>query len=193
MVLDADDYFESNFAEKAIQVLNNNSKVKLVTCYGKWFETPENYKIHKPLGGDISIFMYECGAFGSSLFYKSDWEKENGYDEEMRLGFEDWEFYIRILKDGGEAYVIPEILFNYRKTENSRNAIANKNKYRIWEYIYIKHKELYVPDYENLIKRFTFLLQQQQNQNRNIKNKPDYRLGYYLLLPIRKLKHVLKV
>lgn len=193
MVLDADDYFEVDFAEKAIQVLKSNSNIKLVTCYGKWFESSKKYKIHKPCGGDISVFMYECGAFGSSLFCRSDWEDVNGYDEEMRLGFEDWEFYIRMLKRGGEAYVIPEILFNYRKSDNSRNSLANKKKYQIWEYIFLKHRELYIQDYDNLIRRFTSLLQQQQDQNSNIKNKPDFRLGYYLLLPLRKLKHMLRI
>jgi glycosyltransferase involved in cell wall biosynthesis len=193
MVLDADDYFEPDFAEKAIQVLNNNSNIKLVTCYGKWFESQKDYKIHKPHGGDISTFMYECGAFGSSLFYRKDWKNVNGYDEEMKMGFEDWEFYIRLLKSGGKTHVIPEILFHYRKTENSRNSLANKKKYKIWEYIYLKHRELYIQDYNNLIRRFTSLLQQQQDQNNIIKNKPDFRLGYYLLLPLRKFKHLLRV
>jgi hypothetical protein len=26
-----------------------------------------------------------------------------GYDEDMRKGFEDWEFYIRLVKEGGKG------------------------------------------------------------------------------------------
>lgn len=58
---------------------------------------------------------------GSSMFRKKDWILAAGYDENMQKGYEDWEFYIRILKNGGTAKVIPEVLFNYRNKPNSRN------------------------------------------------------------------------
>lgn len=193
LVLDADDYFEPEFAEKAIEVLDSNSKIKVVTCYGRWFESNKKSVIHKPTGGGIDYFMYQCGAFGSTLFKKKNWEIIGGYDEEMRLGFEDWEFYIRLLKDGGQSYVIPEILFHYRKTKNSRNSVANNIKYEIWKYIYLKHSKLYIDDYERFIIRITSLLQQQEDENKRIRNKPEFRIGHYLLLPLRKIKNFLPV
>lgn len=193
LVLDADDYFEPDFAEKAIEVLESNSQCKLVTCYGRWFELDKKSVIHRPAGGGINKFMYQSAAFGSTLFRKKDWERIEGYDEEMKIGFEDWEFYIRLLKDGGQAYVIPEILFHYRNTKNSRNSLANIKKYEIWEYIFLKHKDLYIQDYERMIGKFTSLLQQQKNENERTRHKPDFRLGYYLLFPLRKIKHFLKL
>ena len=191
LVLDADDYFEPDFARKAIDILKSNSDCKLVTCFGRWFETDKKSIIHQPAGGGISEFMYRSAAFGSTLFRKKDWESVGGYDEEMKIGFEDWEFYIRLHKNGGKTYVIPEILFHYRKTKNSRNAIANTKKYKIWEYIYLKHKDLYIQDYERMIGKFTYLLQHQENEKERIRNKLEFRIGYYLLFPLRRIKRFL--
>lgn len=193
LVLDADDYFEPEFAEKAIEVLISGSNIKMVTCFGRWFESDKKSVVHKPAGGGIDKFMYQSAAFGSTLFKKKDWERIGGYDEKMKLGFEDWEFYIRLLKAGGVSYVLPEILFHYRKTENSRNSLANTKKYEIWEYIFLKHADLYIQDYERMIGKFMSRLQQLENEKDRLRKKPDFRLGYYLLFPLRKIKQTLQL
>ena len=132
LALDSDDFFEPNFSRLAIGVINSRAGIKLVTCYGRWFSSEKQYEIHEPAGGTLQNFLYESRAFGSGLFLKKDWESAGGYDESMKLGFEDWEFYLRLLEEGGEAYVIPEVLFHYRKKKISRNSIANSRKHEIW-------------------------------------------------------------
>lgn len=188
LVLDSDDYFDPMFSQKAIAVIKSRPDINLVTCYGRWFISEKKSIIHKPAGGNINNFLYECGAFGSTLFLKKDWEFVSGYDEAMKMGYEDWEFYIRLLKEGGEAHVIPEVLFHYRNKKNSRNSRANDIKYEIWKYIYLKHRKLYIDDFERFVRTLTSLLQRQQNENNRLRNKPDFRIGYYLLLPFRKIK-----
>ena len=56
----------------------------------------------------------------------------------MRLGWEDWEFFIRLMNLGGICKVIPIIFFNYRKRENTTTSIANKNRYDLYRYIFTK-------------------------------------------------------
>lgn len=189
LVLDSDDYFDTKFSQKAIDIINSQPDVKIITCYGRWFISDNNSVIHKPAGGNINNFLYECGAFGSVLFLKKDWKAVDGYDEQMKLGYEDWEFYIRLLEPGGKAIVIPEILFHYRNKENSRNSWANNKKYEIWKYIFLKHSKHYREDFEKFVTRITFLLQNQEDENRRLRNKPDFRLGHFLLFPFRKIKH----
>lgn len=188
LVLDSDDFFEPEFSKRAIDVLNAKPDVKLVSCYGRWFSSIRSSVIHKPAGGNLDNFLYECGAFGSGMFLKNHWETAGGYDEEMRLGFEDWEFYIRLLQGGGLVYVIPEVLFHYQNRINSRNSIANEKKYEIWKYIFLKHSQLYKNDFERFVTKLTFLLQQQEKQNIRDRKKLDFRIGYYLLFPVRKIK-----
>lgn len=191
LVLDSDDFFEPIFSQKAIEIIDSRANIKIVTCYGRWFVSENKSLIHKPSGGNIENFLYKCGAFGSTLFLKEDWERVNGYDEAMKLGYEDWEFYIRVLEGGGEVIVIPEVLFHYRNKKDSRNSLANNKKYEIWKYIYLKHNKLYINDFERFVSTIIYLLQQQDEENRRLRNKPDFRIGYYLLLPIRKIKLLL--
>ena len=47
-----------------------------------------------------NLFLNNNGALGTSLYKKEDIKKINGYDEKMLLGFEDWEFNIRIMALG---------------------------------------------------------------------------------------------
>ena len=84
-----------------------------------------------------------------AIFRKEAWCNVGGYDENMpHQGFEDWEFYIRLVKERGSAYVIPELLFNYRLKENSTTTKANKIKHELLHYIYIKHRELYMAHFD---------------------------------------------
>ena len=53
-----------------------------------------------------SNFMFQNCALGTSMYRKLDCESVNGYDETMRRGFEDWEFFIHLLKSGGNTFVI---------------------------------------------------------------------------------------
>ena len=68
----------------------------------------------------LSNHIDACAAFR-----KSTWETVGRYDESMPImGFEDWDLWIKILKDGGEVYQIPEILYFYR-THNKDSVTAN--------------------------------------------------------------------
>ena len=43
------------------------------------------------------------------------WEDLGGYDENMKLGYEDWDFWYRATKNGYTITVLREPLFLYRK------------------------------------------------------------------------------
>jgi hypothetical protein len=73
------------------------------------------------------------------MFKKEDWKSVSGYDEIMRSGFEDWEFFIRLLTSGGTAFVIQKPLYTYRKREASTTTRANKARYDLLNFIFTKH------------------------------------------------------
>ena len=144
LVLDSDDYFEPTFCEKAITVFEANDGIKLVTCHANllFTEKKDSY-VFKPKGGTIADFLTSNNALGSAMFKKEDWSSIGGYDETMKKGFEDWEFYMRLLEHGGVARVIAEPLYNYRKRKNTTTSKANNIKYDLLKYIYFKHENLY--------------------------------------------------
>ena len=53
------------------------------------------------------------------MFRRQCWENTGGYDEQMKTGYEDWEFWIRLTAAGWKVQVLKEYLLNYRITEKS--------------------------------------------------------------------------
>ena len=75
-----------------------------------------------------------------SLFSKSMWEELNGYDELMRDGYEDWEFWLRAAKAGYKIYSIPEILFYYRKHPIGESMLDKAKMKRQETILYMRRK-----------------------------------------------------
>lgn len=190
LVLDSDDYFEASYCKKAVKVLQQKEEVKVVTCYARWFKSKTNFRVFKPTGGTLKDFLLKNCTLSNSLFYRSDWEKCGGYDEKMTGGFEDWEYYIRLHADGGETYVIPEVLFHYRKKERSVSSIANGNKFELLKYIYFKHADLYKEHYELFIEYFLQELAAQEREKVRKTHSPEFKIGLAFLQPVRKLKSI---
>lgn len=192
--LDADDYFESTFIEKAVEVLNNNQDVAAV---GSLVKTLKNdvldKEIKKPLGGSARDFIVKNNGLASSMFRKECWEQVSGYDEKMVNGYEDWEFWISILKHNWKMHIIQEPLFVYRIKPQSRDQKALKeHDFLLRRYIFLKHKELYLEHFEFYASE---LLRQNsifRNNENKVKNSIDFRIGNIIAAPIRFLKKIIK-
>ncbi|GIZ07451.1 glycosyltransferase family A protein [Flavobacterium sp. UMI-01] len=192
VTLDSDDFFAPTFCEKAVPVLLNDISIKIVTCQANLlFEDGSTY-IFTPRGGNIDNFLYSSDALGTSLFKKKDWEACSGYDERMTLGLEDWEFFIRLLKEGGSVYVIQEPLYNYRKRRISTTRRANKIKYELIEYIMLKNRNLYIQNFDASVKYLLFLAEQNKKNELKRLSTIDYKLGSFILFPFRKIKSFFK-
>lgn len=187
LVLDSDDYFEPQFCEKSIKIFQDREDVKIVTCYTNWFQNKKGSKIFRPKGGDLKDILINNAAMGSAIFRRRDWEKIGGYDESMVKGYEDWEFYLNILKSGGCIYVIPEVLFNYRNKRKSRNKIANLKKYELMEYIYLKHEKLYKEHFSYFIREWLDSVKKSEAFKQQVMDSTDYKVGNKILKPFRYL------
>lgn len=194
LVLDSDDFFEPSFSSKALKILSNSENTKIVTCHARRFiDGTEEYDIHMPHGGEVKDILFINGALGSVMFRKKDWELVRGYDENMKSGFEDWEFYIRLLKNGGVIHVIPEVLFNYRMKKESTSTRANKIKHELFYFIYEKHKELYLKHSDALINYLLSRIEREEKEKLKNLNRIEFRIGKAILWPLRKLKRLFKL
>jgi len=150
--LDADDYFHPTFFEKAIKILNTpgNENIAVVTSYIKMFG--EINKLSRPRGGNAFNFLFSSQCPACAMVRKECWDAVGGYDEAMKNGYEDWEFYIRITQKGWTVYVIPEVLFYYRQTSKSTHKnLTLPNRAALVNYIVDKHKDWYVEELKKLI------------------------------------------
>ena len=126
------------------------------------------------------------------MFRKKDYILAGGYDETMKSGFEDWEFYIRLLKDGGTAFVIPEFLFNYRAKENSTTTRANKIKYKLQNFIYEKHQSLYILYFQDLVSHLLGRIEREELEKIKNTQRLEFKIGKAILKPFRWIKSILK-
>ncbi len=190
--LDSDDFFEPEFCHKAVDILSTDSEVKIVTCKAKRIYNGNTIDIFTPAGGDYKSFLYSNSALGSSMFRKSDWERVGGYEEELPiLGFEDWELYLNILKDGGTAKVIDEVLFNYRLRKESTTQRIKNLRNKKFQYIIIKHHLLYKDHFKDTVDHLFTRMNKLQEDNFKIKKGMPHKTGEFILKPFKFLKRKL--
>jgi len=191
--LDADDYYEPTFIEKAVTILDENQKVGVVCSYNRCFNTKEGtIEIIKPLGGIIRDFIVINNGRASALLRKECWETVRGFDEKMQAGYEDWEFWINITKHNWSVHILPEVLSNYRIKKKSRDTSAiQQHDFELRNYIYTKHKKVY----EEHIDFYVSELLRQNSLLRttifNVKRSKEYTLGQLILSPMRFIKKIL--
>jgi glycosyltransferase involved in cell wall biosynthesis len=195
LTLDADDKYEATFLEKALAVLVNNAEIGIVSSWGKRYLTNDKpLQEFKSTAQSVSDFLFGNGLhMGSSFFRKECWEKSGGYDDDPRNGYEDWEFYLGVCKLGWKVHIIEEFLFFYRQhTGASRRTTMNQQYKDNMAYIYIKHKDLYLSHYEDFVNHFLDTIVSEKREYVKIKNKPEYKIGFTLLKPLRLFKEILK-
>ena len=148
--LDADDYFHPTFFQKAVQVLDKEKEMAVVTSYIQMFGNFR--KLSKPRGGDEYNFLFSNQCPACAMVRRECWDAVGGYDEQMIYGYEDWEFYIRITQRGWKVHVIPERLLFYRQTDKSTHKNDTlPNRAKLVDYIVEKHKTWYAAKLKELI------------------------------------------
>lgn len=191
--LDADDYLEPTFIEKAVQVLDNNKQVAVVGSYCRNFRGKNTeLEIIKPLGGTVKDFIVKNNGRANSLFRKQCWTDVGGYDEEMLNGYEDWEFWIAILKQGFSMHIIKEVLTSYRIKEISRDQTAlSKHDFELRNYIFNKHKEVFKEHFEFYAQELLRINSVLKNNVIKVKQSKEYQIGSFFSNPFKQIKRML--
>lgn len=166
-LLEASKYFDKNF-----KVIYGNAR-KYGAINEDWILPPFTRK---------KMAVYNI--IDTCAFYKKiDFNEIGGYDEQMIHGLEDWEFWINLLKDGGDVKHLPAIHFNYRVQEKSRTAGLDMQKFeKMVRYIERKHTSFF---HENL---GTF--HQLAIENLDLKSKVNgkvYKLYMYISKILRRI------
>ncbi len=191
--LDSDDFFESTFCEKAVKKFQEDNAIKIITCQANRFNETGNIDVFVPKGGGLNNFLFANSALGSSMFKKKDWEHTGGYEEKLPiLGFEDWEFYIQILKLGGYAYVIDETLFNYQLRKGSTSNRIRHQRLDKFKLIIGKHRELYIGNFDILLEELFSRVKKEEFEKIKNTQRLEFRIGKNILQPFRWIKSIFK-
>lgn len=97
--LDADDKIRPNYLGHAVEILDKHPDIGIVYPYVQLFG--ERHELCEFPSFDANRLLLYNFIVACSVFKKSVWNDCGGYDPEMRLGYEDWEFWIRVMKKAG--------------------------------------------------------------------------------------------
>ncbi len=139
--LDGDDKIAPDCLEKLHNAMINN-KGDVIYCGGEYFDNKTGRlddiaatKFNMCLSNRVCV---------SALYRKKDWEQYGGYDEIMKNGLEDWEFWLNFIEDNKHFYKVNEPLFFYRILTSSRNqSISKSGGKKLIKIMRNKHKKLF--------------------------------------------------
>ena len=98
-------------------------------------------------GGDYSVLRHLrrniCEA--GSLVRRAVFEAGCRYDESMKLGYEDWEFWWQAVEAGFRGRHLPEFGFGYRRRPESMVKNSDRDGEAILHYMRDKHPALFEP------------------------------------------------
>ena len=99
----------------------------------------------RPGGGGMSAFLARNCCPAAHILRRRAWEMCGGYDESMRAGFEDWEFFLSMLETAPDASVgiVEEILIEYRTAPASSNIKSMEKRLELMRRIIEKHAAAY--------------------------------------------------
>ncbi len=193
--LDADDILDVDYLMKTVPELEQNRKLGIVSCYTRFFKNTIADSFHelKPQGDRTIYLHYVNQLVATSLYRKECWSAVGGYDETMKKGFEDWEFWLNVTKRSWDFKIIPEFLFYYRKAQQSMlMQTIESHAEDVKQYIFTKHKELYIKDFDNCMEVLFYELKVQKKGHDHFKNSIEYKIGKVMTKPYRVLQNWLK-
>lgn len=147
--LDSDNKIRTEVVLEAIELVETNPSVDVVYGDAEYFG--EKTGTWKSSEFTLQRLMMENYIDACALFRKSTWKKSGGYDEKMPvMGYEDWDFWLRIAFSGGEFKYLDKSFFDYRYTSTSMIHSAQKEKLEITlQYLDKKHKSYLNREYLN--------------------------------------------
>jgi len=106
------------------------------------------------------------------MFRRSIWEQNRGYDGSMPVqGLEDWDFWLGALEHGWEFAYVPEVLFDYRKAEQSMITRTQGFLSQLEAFIATKHGLLYRQAWLQLEREHTSVKATSRNLGKLLKSR----------------------
>ena len=144
--LDADDKLEPRCLEVLARALSEDEELDCAYPDCRMFgRINEILRFPGPPPGRRVLREADTIPGAGTMLRKQLWDRLGGYDEHevLRLGREDFEFYVRAFQEGCKVQRIPEPLYLYRITDSSMNTQCRLHDHKVAEYIYSKHEALF--------------------------------------------------
>lgn len=114
--LDSDDMLDPTYLEKAVILLETQPDVAIATTWMDMFGIKKER--FKNVSYDPLQLYKDNMVITAAMFRKQAWEVAGGY--KPKIGYEDWDFWLSLGENGFWGRLIPEALFQYRTSMQSR-------------------------------------------------------------------------
>ena len=143
LVLDGDDKVKPSYIEQVCKLLHENASMVAASSWMNTFGVLDS--VICPSGGNINKFLSRNCCPATHILRREVWEKSGGYDESMRSGFEDWDFFLSMLETIPNAHIgiVPEPLIDYRTAPASSNVKSMSKRLELMRFIIRKHNQSY--------------------------------------------------
>lgn len=143
LVLDGDDRLEPAYIERVRALLRDNACMVAASSWMHTFGVLE--AVVQPTGGTLPAFLPRNACPATHILRRCAWEESGGYDETMRTGFEDWDFFLGLLETRLDACIgiVEEPLLAYRTAPASANVQSMTKRLELMHYIMEKHRDAY--------------------------------------------------
>lgn len=150
--LDADDRIAPEYVERAVALLEAHPQAGACYCRAALFgEAEGEWKLPAFSVGEMLI---DNVVFVTALMRREAYAQVGGFDEGMREGLEDYDFFLSLLEAGWEIRQLTETLFFYRIKGASRNhRLADSGEVigAVNRRIFEKHRAFYAAHVDELL------------------------------------------
>jgi len=136
--VDADDCISPVFLSHAVEAMEANPVLKVVYCRAEFFGDRQGEWPLPPYSPELLARKNMIPA--TALYRREDALAFGGYCTE-ELFREDWDFWLSMLKNGGEVLQLDEVGFYYRVRRGSRRTLAAQNKRRMVDALNRRHAD----------------------------------------------------
>jgi glycosyltransferase involved in cell wall biosynthesis len=176
--LDADDYISDNYLEMVYSQITTSVNVKVVYGLVSYFGVV-NSSEKEVINFDFVNHLYSNQIHCSGLYRRVDAIAIGGYDEAMIFGYEDWDFYIRLIGSSyANAIQLEGCILYYRIKEVSRNKILHTDGKDLitMNYMIAKNMQFYSEANINFLNQIRIM----RNQSVN----PEFYFAYSFILKL---------
>lgn len=143
LVLDGDDRLEPPYIEQVSCLLRDSRSVAAASSWLQTFGVLD--AVVCPTGGGMAEFLARNCCPATHILRREIWEKCGGYDESMRSGFEDWDFFLSMLEavPGSSIEILRKPFIDYRTAPASANVKSMLKRLELMRFIIEKHIDIY--------------------------------------------------
>jgi glycosyltransferase involved in cell wall biosynthesis len=119
-MLDADDRLEPAYVARSVETLEADPDLAFVSHWVRTFGVADGE--WRPTRCDLDALLDHNTVNGAAMVRRTAFEAIGGFDESMRDGLEDWDFWVRLVAAGQRGTILPEVLHAYRRRHGSMSA-----------------------------------------------------------------------